>query len=440
MVCAVLARHIVDDLLPALVAEVHVNIRHGDALRVQEAFKQQLIFQRIQHRDAQRVRDNRPSAAAAPRPDHDALTLGIADKIPDDQEVIDIPHRRDDVQLIIQPLPRLVGLLCVGIALAQALMRQAGEHRQRGFALRHGIMRQTRHAELEFHIAAVGNLLRAVNSIRAGGEQRAHFIFALNIELARVHAHPVRVIKRLARLDAQQHFLRVCVLFLQVVAVVRRHQRHIHLAGKRNQARHDDFLLADAVIHDFNIEVLLAENILHFAHIRFRVVVAPLQQQLRQVAGQARGEANQPFAVLANQVVVNARAIIIAGQEALADQFHQVLIAGVVFTQEDEVAVLAVRGGFVQPVAADVDLAADDGLDARILHGGIEVDAAVHHAVVGDGTGGHAKRLDALDELWNAARAVQQGIFRVQMQVGETHGTSSDKNQLPFYYTTVFPP
>jgi hypothetical protein len=28
----------------------------------------------------------------------------------------------------------------------------------------------------------------------------------------------------------------------------------------------------------------------------------------------------------------------------------------------------------------------------------------------------------------------------VQMQVGETHGTSSDKNQLPFYYTTVFPP
>ena len=34
----------------------------------------------------------------------------------------------------------------------------------------------------------------------------------VDVELARVHAHPVRVIKRLARLDAQQHLLRVGVL------------------------------------------------------------------------------------------------------------------------------------------------------------------------------------------------------------------------------------
>ena len=79
-------------------------------------------------------------------------------------------------------------------------------------------------------------------------------------------------------------------------------------------------------------------------------------------------------------------------------------------------------GGAVQlvdPVEAGpgghVDLAADDGLHPGGLAGPVEVDNAVHHPVVGDGHGGLAQGLHPLDELFDAAGPVQQGVFGVEM-------------------------
>ncbi len=73
--------------------------------------------------------------------------------------------------------------------------------------------------------------------------------------------------------------------------------------------------------------------------------------------------------------------------------------------------VLTVRVGLVEPVAADIYLAANDGLDASVLHGGIEVDAAVHDTVVSDGAGGHAERFYPFNKPGDSARAVQQAVF-----------------------------
>ena len=65
----------------------------------------------------------------------------------------------------------------------------------------------------------------------------------------------------------------------------------------------------------------------------------------------------------------------------------------------------------------NVDLAADDGLDALGLAGAVKVDRAVHHAVVGDGAGGLPHRLDELWKVADAARAVEQAEFGMDMQV-----------------------
>ena len=85
-------------------------------------------------------------------------------------------------------------------------------------------------------------------------------------------------------------------------------------------------------------------------------------------------------------------------------------------------AVLPADVGFVEAVAAHVGLAADDGVQPRSLHGGIEVDAPVHDPVVGDGAGGHAQGLEPLHQLGDAACAVQQAVFRMQMQMRKAHG------------------
>ncbi len=72
----------------------------------------------------------------------------------------------------------------------------------------------------------------------------------------------------------------------------------------------------------------------------------------------------------------------------------------------------------LQPGAASgshIDLAADDGLDSRILTGTVEVNRAVHHPVVRDGAGGLAHLLQNRRQILDAAGPVQQAELRMNM-------------------------
>ncbi len=75
---------------------------------------------------------------------------------------------------------------------------------------------------------------------------------------------------------------------------------------------------------------------------------------------------------------------------------------------------------------ADVELAAEDGLEVLLLHGVEEVDGAVDVAVVGDGGGGLADLGEVLGELVDVAGAVEEGVVGVEMEVRELccHGGS----------------
>jgi hypothetical protein len=67
-VAAVLPDHVVDDLLPVLVREVDVDIRHAHALRIQEALEEEVELDRIDVGDAERVGDEAPAAEPRPGP------------------------------------------------------------------------------------------------------------------------------------------------------------------------------------------------------------------------------------------------------------------------------------------------------------------------------------------------------------------------------------
>jgi len=54
---AVLGGDVIDDLLAALVAKVHVEVRHGNAFRVEEALEQEAVAQRVDVGNAQAVGD-----------------------------------------------------------------------------------------------------------------------------------------------------------------------------------------------------------------------------------------------------------------------------------------------------------------------------------------------------------------------------------------------
>ena len=104
MVVPVAAAHIVDDLVAAVVAEIDVKVGHTDPLGVQKPLEQQIVFDRVDVGDAERVGGETARARTAPRSDRDILTFRVADKIVDDQIVFGITHFDYDRQLVFEPL------------------------------------------------------------------------------------------------------------------------------------------------------------------------------------------------------------------------------------------------------------------------------------------------------------------------------------------------
>jgi hypothetical protein len=78
---------VVDDLAAAVHAEIDVDIGHGDALGIQEALEEQLVLQRIDIGDAERVGNERSGGRSAAGTDGNVVLFGVADEVPDDQEI-----------------------------------------------------------------------------------------------------------------------------------------------------------------------------------------------------------------------------------------------------------------------------------------------------------------------------------------------------------------
>ena len=80
------------------------------------------------------------------------------------------------------------------------------------------------------------------------------------------------------------------------------------------------------------------------------------------------------------------------------------------------------------PVVRDVRLAAEDRLDAGLARLAVELDRAGERAVVGERDRGHLEPRRLLHEGRDAARAVEDRVLRVDVQVderrrrGATHG------------------
>ncbi len=92
----VLLGYILNDVVPPLLTEVDVEIRHRDPLRIEEPLEQKVVGNGIEVGDPQRVRHQRAGARAPAWTDWNPLFLGPVDEVLDDQKVTGETHRRDD--------------------------------------------------------------------------------------------------------------------------------------------------------------------------------------------------------------------------------------------------------------------------------------------------------------------------------------------------------
>ena len=416
-VLAVLAGNVLDDLRTANIAEVHVDIRHGDTLRIQKSLEVQRVVNRVKVSDSEAVRHDRACCRAASGSDRNTLTFRVADKVGHDEEVIDKAHLGDHVDLVLQTLAH--GAVVVRIASCEAFIAQLLQIFERGVAVRHIEFGQMVLSKLELDLTAFCDLYRVGECLRVLREQRRHFVRILDVELLCLELHAGRVIHGLAHLDGHEHVLNARICLSQIMRVVRCHQTDVQLPGKLVQTFIDFLLQRNAVVLNFKVEMLPVKNIEELLAEVIRAVHITVRQRTRDSARQTGRQTNQTFAVRAQQLHVDTRLHIEAFRETARHHVDEVAVAGHVLAQQDEVRVpLAVDVAAVKArMRRQIHLAADDRMDPLRLAGAVKVDHAVHDAMVGQRARGLPQLCHTVHQLFDTAGAVQQAVFAVDMQM-----------------------
>ena len=204
------------------------------------------------------------------------------------------------------------------------------------------------------------------------------------------------------------------------MCVVGSHQRNARFPGKTDQLWQNHIVLFQTVILQFDVVVSFPEKVLVVQRCLFGTLIVTGQNRLGHFPGQAGRKADQAFVVLFQQFLVHAGLGIKPLQKAGADHLDQVFVAGFIFAEQHKVVVAVNAVDLVESGAgSNIHLAADNGTDTSRHCRIVELHAAIHNAVVGDGHGGLAQLFDAVEQFVDSARTVQQAVFGMQMQMGK---------------------
>ena len=411
-VAPVLVAHILDDLAAPLLAEVDVDVGHRDAFRIEEALEEQVELERADVGDAERIGDERTRGRPAARPDRDATIARRPDEVGGDEEVARVARFGDDAELEAESLldlrrqRRAVTLgrthfrkLHEEIVLA----RDAGGEREGGQMV----------LLAELHVDRVGDRERVLEDVRATLEVRRDLGGALEEEPAIV-LHAVGVEAVLLEADAEEHVVRGVVLGLEEVRVVGRDHREREVLGELEDLLVELALVAGLVGLDLEVVPVL-EDIGVPRGGRLGLLVLVVEQVTSDFAGHAGAGDDQPLAVLGEELTVDAGLAVEALGIAQGRELDEVLVAGEVLREEDEVEVvlLARRGAGLEAAVAggDVRLHADDRLESGLLRLLLELPRGVDVAVIGDRQRRLLELLGATDQVIDPVGTVEKRVL-----------------------------
>ena len=416
-VVAVAVDDVMEHLVPPVVLEVQVDVGHLLALQVEEPLEDQPVLQRIDVGYAQAV-EGHAGGGAAPHAEQYVVAAHEADDVPHHQEIIGEPGVIDNLQLVTEPLLGVAAR--VGIAAPEPFLAQLGQVLVGVHVVGSGIARQVGAVEVQLHVAHVGHQPGVVQGPPEVREELGHLLRAFDVIGVVLHPQAFFVLGGGAGLDADVDVLQPRFRLAHVVGVVGDDQGQIQVFAEPHQAAVDVVQSGNVFVPlDFQ-EVAVAEPVLVPVGRADGVVIVAVGEQTRHLGGRATGQADQAGAELFQQPLVDAGAIVKAVNVGLGNQLHQVAVAGVVAGQQHQVVGAALRRVLVQPaLVGDVDLAADDGLDARVAAGRVEVDHPVEGAVIGDRQGVHAQLPGPRHQVGDTADAVEHTVFGMNVKVSK---------------------
>ena len=226
-IAAVAFRDMPDHAVAPFHAEVHIEIRQGHPLRIQEALEEQVVVDGIEVGDPERVGHQRPGAGtpsgthgyvAAPRP---------GDEFHDHQEVAGESHFPDDVQFVLQPLfvDRRIHLRAAGRpdflqAFRQPRPRPLRQVGFQGISLRYGVARQVGLVGVRPDRAAARDFHGVLECLRQVREEFPHLLAGSQVLGGAVPALPARVVEGSALLYADPGLVRLEVVRVQKADIV----------------------------------------------------------------------------------------------------------------------------------------------------------------------------------------------------------------------------
>ena len=209
--------------------------------------------------------------------------------------------------------------------------------------------------------------------------------------------------------------------FAYVVDIIRTDERQVQVARKRRHRAVDHPLLFDAVPLHLEKKVARPENVAIGGGGFDGLARLMVREALGHLSFQAAAQTDETFAVPGQQLFIDSRAVIKPFSVTRRHELDQVVIALVGFRQQHEmVRGLARIAAFQVPAARrHVDFAAQNGLHAVLPRMVVEEHRRKHVAVLGHRYRRHLHACGFIEQLVDAACAIEQRIFGVQMEVNE---------------------
>ena len=278
---------------------------------------------------------------------------------------------------------------------------------------------------------SLGNTRRDRQRLIHAGKEAVHFLGTAHVklvgQLAVVGDEPRFVqglVERLARVNAEQDVVGQVVILGQVVGVAGGHHRESEPSGQVELARHAVALDLQAVVLDLDEEVPLAEGLVVPHGQVLGLGHAIVQQQLREFGANTSRQADQPLAVLCEDLLVDPGLVVIALEIRPRREPKQIAKAGAVARQQGQMIGIPLvsrpaRAG--RPIGSlagrDVGFDSHDRDDSRRLGLAEEFDRAEEVAMIRERHGGHPQRFDAADQVGDLALTVEQAVMTVTVKM-----------------------
>ncbi len=439
-VVAVALGRVFDHLAAIALVEVHVDIGHLLATRIEEALEEQVVANRVEVDDLQAVGHAATGRRTAPGTDSDATRPGEADEVPHDEEVGRETHVGDDTELIVEPFLHggRQGAAVTLVCSLEGQMAQVGVGPLlvvRAFEFsRNRELRERVQAELDLDARPLGNEQRVVARLGNFGEQTPHLDRGLEVMLLAFEFEPLRVVDESPGLHTEQCVVSHGIFPMRVMTVVGGDQRCIQLPRDPDESRIGATLCGQPVVLDLHEQAVAPEDVLKPAGELEGLLVVAGQKSLQDHATEASGGGDETGAVLLEELPIDTGLVVVTLEVGGRRQLHQVAVALGRLGQKSQVVIELVppfditagvvdlapsHRPFVTGFARHVRLGADHRRDALLPALGVEVEHPVHVAVIGNADRrlpvGHRR----LDQVADAGRAIEHRVLGVGVQMGE---------------------